>query len=71
MFMLRSGYRYEDGITSNDPTQRTTVHNGFAAGATFQTRFTDNDNTILSINYAYRGSDPFDGTHSLGIRLSI
>ncbi len=71
MFMLRTGYRYEDGITSNDPTQRTTAHNGFAAGATFQTRFTQNDNTILSINYAYRGSDPFDGTHSLGIRLSI
>jgi hypothetical protein len=71
MFMLRAGYRYEDGITSNDPTERTTAHTGLAAGATFQTRFTEDSNTMISINYAYRASDPFDGTHSLGVRLSL
>ncbi|MBC8048050.1 MAG: PorV/PorQ family protein, partial [Fimbriimonadaceae bacterium] len=71
MFMLRAGYRYEDGITGGTDENRTTVNTGFAAGATFQTPFTGNDKTLLGINYSYRSSNPFDGTHSLGIRLSL
>lgn len=71
-FMLRAGYRYEDGITGSIDDVRTTVHTGFAAGATFQTPFIkDNNTTMLGISYSYRSSNPFDGTHSIGIRLSI
>lgn len=71
MFMLRAGYRYEDGITGSTDDTRTTVHTGLAAGATFQTPFTSNDKTMLAISYSYRSSNPFDGTHSLGVRLSL
>jgi hypothetical protein len=71
MFQVRAGYRYENGITSADPSVRTTVNTGLAAGATFQTKFTNSDNTMLGISYAYRPTDPFDGTHTLGISLSL
>lgn len=71
MFMLRAGYRYEDGITGSTDEQRTTVHTGLAAGATFQTPFTGNDKTLLAISYSYRSSNPFNGSHSLGVRLSL
>jgi len=71
MFMLRAGYRYENGITSSDPDERTTAHTGLAAGATFQTSFAGDPNKLINVSYSYRASDPFDGTHSLGVRLSI
>jgi hypothetical protein len=71
VFQLRAGYRYEDGITSDNPDERTTANTGLAAGATFQTAFSNDSNTRLSISYAYKPSNPFDGTHTLGVRLSI
>jgi hypothetical protein len=71
MFMLRAGYRYEDGINGTTAEERSTVHTGLAAGATFQTPFTGTETTLLAISYAYRTSSPFDGTHALGIRLSL
>ncbi len=71
MFMLRGGYRYEEGILGSELGDRSSAHTGFAAGATFQTAFSKNDNTMLSISYAYKPSNPYDGTHSFGIRLSL
>lgn len=71
MFLLRAGYRYEDGMLSSNTDERTTAHTGLAAGVTFQTSFADSPTNILSISYSYRSSNPYDGSHSFGIRLSI
>ncbi|MBK6731211.1 MAG: PorV/PorQ family protein [Bacteroidetes bacterium] len=71
MFLLRAGYRYEDGMLSSNADERTTAHTGLAAGVTFQTAFANSSSNMLSISYSYRSSNPYDGTHSFGIRLSI
>lgn len=71
MFQIRAGYRYENGIASSDPDLRSTVNTGVAAGVTFQTRLNNTGNSKVAISYSYRPSDPFDGTHSLGVRLGL
>ncbi|MFN3940685.1 MAG: hypothetical protein ACK4IY_08855, partial [Chitinophagales bacterium] len=71
MFLLRAGYRYESGMLSSNADERTTAHTGLAAGVTFQTPITKDSQNILGLNYSYRSSNPYDGTHAFGIRLSI
>ncbi len=69
MFMLRVGYRYEDGIL--DDSQRTNVHTGLAAGATIQVPLGKGSDSKFGIDYSYKSTNPFNGTHSIGIRLDI
>jgi len=69
MFMLRVGYRYEDGLF--DDAQRTNVHTGLAAGATIQVPFGKDSDSKFGIDYSYKSTNPFNGTHSIGIRLAI
>ncbi len=70
LFMLRMGYRYEDGIT--DPVQRTNAHTGLAGGFTVMMPFSkDADVPRMAIDYAYRASDPFNGSHTVGVTLDF
>ena len=71
MFMVRGGYRYEDGITQ--VATRTTAHTGFSAGFSLEVPFKKNDpnSPSIGIDYAYRTSQPFKGTHTYGIRLNL
>lgn len=69
MFMIRAGYRYEDGLL--DDTQRTNVHTGLAAGATLQVPFGKDKDSQFGIDYSYKTTSPFDGTHAIGVRLAI
>ncbi len=62
-FMLRGGYVYEENI-SNDKL-RTTVFTGPCAGLTIQVPLGKN-NTKFGIDYSYRATNPFDGTHTFG-----
>lgn len=66
--MVRVGYTYEKGITSKE--DRTTVFTGPSAGFTVEVPFGKNKSTF-GIDYSYRDTDPFQGTHSLGIRLNL
>ncbi len=67
--MLRGGYAYEDGIT--DKADRTNVHTGPSFGATVQVPLSKESGTTFSVDYSYRATDPFDGTHSIGIRFNL
>ncbi len=68
MVFLRAGYHYEEDIT--DSALRRVVYTGLSAGAGLQYEFGPNKSRI-SIDYAYRASDPFNGTHAIGARLHL
>lgn len=67
-FMLRAGYNYEKG--KKDDEKRINALTGFSAGFTFEVPL-KKGGTTLEIDYSYRSSNPFEGTHSLGIKISL
>lgn len=67
--VLRAGYTYEDGITSS--TERSTVFTGPSAGISVQIPLNKEKGTIFAIDYSYRDTDPFDGVHTIGARISL
>lgn len=67
-FKLRGGYVYEQ--ESNTKETRTTVYTGPTAGLSIQMPMGANK-TIIGLDYSYQNTFPFDGTHSLGIRINM
>lgn len=67
--VLRGGYTYENGIL--DDTQRMNALTGFAAGISIGSPFKKGDEAGFSIDYAFQTSNPFAGSHSIGIRLHL
>lgn len=67
-FMLRASYLYEDGILS--ASDRTSVRTGVAVGASVELPI-DDKNTKVSLDYAYRTTNPFKGIHNMGLRLNF
>jgi hypothetical protein len=61
--MLRGGYVYEEDIFDDD--LRTTVYTGPCAGLSIQVPLGKN-NTRFGIDYSFRATNPFDGTHTFG-----
>ena len=68
MFMLRLGYTYEDGIRT--PSTRTTALRGPSAGFTVELPIGDNGSTF-GLDYSYRHTDPFQGSHTIGARINL
>ncbi len=68
MFMLRGGYVYEQDLL--DDKLRTTALTGPTAGVTFEVPLNKNGSTF-GIDYSYRASNPFQGSHSLGFRINL
>lgn len=69
MFMVRGGYIYEEGITDDD--ERSTVYTGLSAGFSLELPFKKGGDQKFGIDYSYRDTDPFDGTHTIGVRVSL
>ncbi|MBL7952039.1 MAG: PorV/PorQ family protein [Flavobacteriales bacterium] len=69
MVHLRGGYTYEKGIT--DDAERTTVLTGPSAGVSVDLPFGEEKKSAVAIDYAYRATNPFAGSHSVGIRISL
>ncbi len=67
--VLRAGYTYEQGIF--DDVQRMNALSGFAAGISIGAPFKKGDEAGFSIDYAFQTSNPFAGTHSIGVRLHL
>ncbi len=65
---LRAGYHYEENIGNAD--DRRIAYTGFAAGAGVELEFGDKKSRV-SLDYGYRASDPFDGTHAIGARIHL
>lgn len=68
MFMLRLGYTYEEGIRT--PSTRTTALRGPSGGFTVELPMGDNG-TIFGLDYSYRHTDPFQGSHTIGARINL
>jgi len=67
--MVRAGYAYEEGITSDE--DRTTVFLGPTLGFTLELPFGENKASSFGLDYSYRFTNPFEGTHSIGARINL
>ena len=66
--MLRGGYKYE--LDTDDEVQPS-IYTGLSFGASIQVPFNRKKGSNFGIDYAYRATDLFDGTHNLTIRFDI
>ena len=66
-FMVRCGYQHEKGYTS---TARSSAYTGPAGGVTFEVPLNANGSTF-SLDYGYRMSNPFSGSHVIGARINL
>lgn len=67
-FILRAGYLWEDGLTSEEDRQN--AFTGPSAGLTIQLPAGANK-TIIGLDYSYRATNPFDGVHSIGAHIDL
>ncbi len=68
MFMLRAAYRFESGQFKKET--RLNVYTGLAAGLTVDVPF-KKDGPRLAIDYSFRATQPFKGTHAIGLRFNL
>ncbi len=68
MLMFRGGLLVERGIFGGET--RTNAFTGPAAGVTFEVPFNEKKSTI-GLDYSYRFSNPFGGTHTFGLRMNL
>ncbi len=72
LFMLRGGYRYEDGITQTmDFEQRATAFTGLSAGVSAEVPLKKGGESGIGVDYSYRTTNPFNGTHTIGVRIEL
>ncbi len=71
LFFLRGGYVYEAGILDSNPDLRTTVFTGPTAGLTLQVPVNKENKSVLAIDYSYRLTNPFQGVHTFGARITL
>jgi hypothetical protein len=79
MLMIRAGYTYEKGIWAKDywtedgiinDDNCMNINRGLSAGLSLQFPLSKKENPIkLAVDYSYRDTYVFNGTHSVGARL--
>ena len=69
MFMFRMGYTYEEGIRT--PSTRTTALRGPSAGFTVELPMRGDSGSTFGLDYSYRHTDPFQGSHTIGARINL
>ncbi len=67
--MLRGAYRYDLGSSSDVVANN--VYSGLAAGVSIEVPFSQDKNTRLAIDYAYRATSTWDGSHNLTLRFTL
>jgi len=68
ILVFRVAYVYEDGIF--DDAQRMSAYTGLKAGLSLEVPI-NKEKGGISLDYAYQSSNPFSGSHSIGIRIHI
>ena len=69
IFMLRAAYRFEPGMFK--PAENLDVYTGLAVGATVDVPFKKDGGPRLAIDYSFRSTRAFEGTHSIGLRFNL
>lgn len=67
--MLRGGLNYEKGMFSS--TERTSAYTGPTAGISIQVPLNKENGSTFSLDYSYRTTNPFQGTHCIGARINL
>lgn len=68
IFYLRGGYVYENGIF--ETAERTTVYTGPTAGLSVHIPM-NKEGSVIAIDYSYRDTNPFQGIHTIGARVTL
>ena len=68
LFSLRGGYVYEKHLTNEE--ESLTTSNGLSGGVTIDVPL-GKGGKILGLDYAYSTTRYFDGTHRIGVRISL
>lgn len=66
---LRGGYVYEKD--QNNTESGTTAFTGPAAGVTLEVPFGKEKTGSFAIDYSYVATNPFQGNHSIGVRINL
>ncbi len=69
ILMLRAAYRFENGMFN--PSTRDDIYTGLAAGMTVDIPFKKDGGPRLAIDYSFRATYAYQGTHSLGLRFNL
>jgi len=69
-FQLRAAYRYTTS-SGDESLVLDPVYTGLAGGVSAVVPLKKDSDAQLSVDYGYRASDPWDGSHSLGLRLNF
>jgi hypothetical protein len=70
-FSIRAAYTYQDGMFNSALTDRGTVFTGFSTGFTVSVPFNKEKETGIGIDYSYRTTNPYSGTHTIGLKLNF
>ena len=65
--VLRGGYLWEQGLIGGQDV--TTAYTGPAAGIGLN--LPAGEGATLKLDYSYRTTNPFNGTHTLGVKISL
>jgi hypothetical protein len=73
ILVIRGGFVYEEGINpfQDDFDTRTDFFTGPTGGVSLQIPMNKESGSIFAIDYSYRDTDPFDGVHTIGARISL
>jgi len=66
MFILRGGYKKDFGSSGSSLNN---VYTGVSGGASIELPFNESGKNKLAIDYAYRATNPFRGTHNFSVRF--
>jgi hypothetical protein len=74
MFLIRAGYTWEKGIWAKggveDADECMNINRGLSAGVSLQVPLSKKENAMkLAVDYSYRDTYTFNGTHSVGARI--
>ena len=70
MFMLRGGYKVGIGPSLNEDVENN-VYTGLSAGLSFLVPMKKESQNKFGVDYAYRVTNPFSGTHNFSIRFTL
>ena len=70
ILQVRTAYSFQEG--GFDYETRNSAYTGFSGGLSFNIPLSDEEEaSAISVDYSYRATNPFDGTHSFGVRLNL
>jgi len=70
MFMLRAAYKVEVGLSAAQEAEKS-VYSGLSAGVSVEVPMRKQSENRFGIDYAYRATQPFSGTHNIAVRITL